>query len=296
MTTLPAVAVVVPIYSRRAITCDFLRSFSAVRYPNYEMIIVDDGSTDGSADAIAREFPSVRLIRTSGGLWWTRATNMGIADARSRGAAYILTINDDVLVDPYLLDALVRRAASQPRTLVGSTIFYHAEPDRIWYAGGRINWWSGDLVHRTSPGDGPLLWLTGMGTLVPVEAFDAVGHYDEANFPQYAADADFSLRAATSGFSLAIAPDAKIWNRTEESVQRRVRERVTPGTFFLPLTSNKSDAKLTLRLTLYTRHWPMVYRPIAFVAYYAKFLAKQFKRLLRVPEYWASRKVHGGGI
>jgi GT2 family glycosyltransferase len=278
----PLIAVIVPIYNRRAITCDFLRSFSSVRYPRYEMILVDDGSTDGSADAITREFPSVRIIRTHGGLWWTRATNIGIADARGREAEYILTINDDVLVDPFLLDALVRTAESRPGTLVGSTIYYQSDPERIWYAGGKMHWLAGDLVHRTSADDGPLCWLTGMGTLVPVQVFDAIGSYDEIHFPQYAADADFSLRAVKAGFPLAIAPDARIWNRTEESVQRRVRERVTPRTFFLPLFSNKSDAKLSLRLVLYRRHWPAAIRPVAFVAYYAKFLAKQVKRLIHL--------------
>jgi GT2 family glycosyltransferase len=280
--SVPHVAVVVPIFNRRTITCEFLQSFSSVRYASYELLIVDDGSTDGSADAIAREFPAVRLLRTSGGFWWTRATNFGIADARGRGAEYILTINDDVLVDPALLEALVREAVPRPRTLVGSTIYYHSDPGRIWYAGGRMNWLSGDLIHRTSPRDGPLLWLTGMGTLVPVHAFDEIGFYDEVHFPQYAADADFSLRAVKAGFSLAIAPDARIWNRTEESVQRHIRERVTPGTFFLPLYSNKSDAKLTIRLALYRRHWPLAVRPVAFAAYYAKFLAKQLKRLIRL--------------
>jgi len=114
----PRIAVVVPVYNRRDLTVSFLQSFERVTYRNFEIIIVDDGSTDGTAETIAREFPRVRLLRESGDLWWAKATNIGIRDALSRGAEFILTINDDVSVDPHLLDALVQTAQAHPKTLV----------------------------------------------------------------------------------------------------------------------------------------------------------------------------------
>jgi len=279
---MPMVSVVVPVYNRLELTRAFLQSFQMVVYPNFEIIIVDDGSTDGTPDMVVREFPRVRLIRERGGLWWAKATNVGIHDALLRDARYILTINDDVIVDPGFLSALTTYAEAHPRTLVGSMIYQRSQPSVLWYAGGTFSWLRGDLTHRTSADPRPPAWLTGMGTLIPVAAFEDVGYYDEDHFPQYSADADFSLRAKKCGWSLAIAPGTAIWNRTEESAQLVLRKRVTLRTFFLPLVSLKSDAQLRLRVALYRRHWPLLLQPIAFTVYYARFFAKQTVRLLRL--------------
>jgi GT2 family glycosyltransferase len=278
----PRVSIVTPIFNRREITLAFLKNIEALTYPFVDVTIVDDGSTDGSADAIAAQCPSVRLIRTDGNLWWSKATNIGVTDAIARGARYILTINDDVIVEPDFLSYLVEFAESHPRTLVGATIYDIAAPKKLWYAGGTNGWWSGQMLHRGERDRRPLHWLTGMGTLLPVEVFREIGMYDERHFPQYAGDVDLTMRARTHGFSLAISPRSIVWNKADESVQLIIRRRVTPRTFFLPVLSKKSDAMLSMRITLYARHWPPLLIPVAFVAYYTKFFAKQTVRLLRI--------------
>jgi GT2 family glycosyltransferase len=280
--TPPKVSVITPIFNRRAITLDFLRGFSAVTYGNVEVVIIDDGSSDGSADAIAAEFPAVRLIRTAGNLWWSKATNVGVEDALTRGARYILTINDDVIVDPGFLTHLVHYAESHPRTLVGATIYEITLPKKLWYAGGTNGWWSGQLLHRGESDPRALHWLTGMGTLLPAEVFREVGLYDDRHFPQYAGDVDLTMRARKHGFSLAISRESIVWNKSDESVQLIIRRRVSLRNFFLPVFSKKSDALLSMRTRLYARHWPPLLIPVAFVAYYLRFFAKQTVRLLRI--------------
>jgi GT2 family glycosyltransferase len=278
----PKVSVVVPVYNRRDLTISFLRNFEHVTYQNCEIVIVDDGSTDGTSEVIAREFPHVRLLRESGDLWWTKATNIGVRDALAHGANYILTINDDVDVDPNFLSALVTYARSHPLTLIGSFIYDLSHPSHLWYAGGKIGWVRGDLIHRSSLRDGTLAWLTGMGTLIPAEVFRRVGFYDEENFPQYTADADLSMRARKDGFSLAVEPSSVIWNKTEESahvVQRRI---VTWRTFFAPLFTMKSAYYLKMRVALYKRHWPPVLFPVALAAFFLRFIRKQMTRLLKI--------------
>jgi GT2 family glycosyltransferase len=276
------VSVVTPVYNRIAITREFLQSMTDLRYPNYEIIIVDDGSTDGTANMVEHDFPSVRLIRTPGDQWWSKATNVGVGDALARDARYILTINDDVQVDPDFLTILVDVAEAHPRTLVGATIYEASMREKLWYAGGTMGWWTGQLLHRSLPDSRPLHWLTGMGTLIPAEVFREVGMYDHAHFPQYAADVDLTLRARRHGFFLAIADESMIWNKSDESVQLLIRRRVTPGNFFLPVVSRKSDAMLSMRTRLYLRHWPAPLIPIAFITYYMKFFGKQIIRLLRI--------------
>ncbi len=278
----PRVAVVVPIYNRVETTLEFLRLFQSVSYPNYEIIVVDDGSTDDSSDRISREFPAVRLLREKGDLWWAGATNAGLKDAITRNADFALTINDDVTFNSDFLDHLVSRALREPNTLVGAIIYEHGHSNRLWYAGGKIRWLHGEFVHRKSLDDGPLLWLTGMGTLIPIDVFGRIGFYDERHFPQYAADVDLTMRARLNGLRLAIVPESVIWNKAGESSQLIIRKNVTLSTFFLPLFSLRSDSMLRMRLCLYRRYWPKTLIPVALLTYYTKHFAKQSLRLLRV--------------
>jgi GT2 family glycosyltransferase len=153
--------------------------------------------------------------------------NAGLRSVLPEKPDYILTLNDDVSFDPSFLRHLVHRARWEPRTLVGSMIYYHEQPERVWYAGGKIGWFRGELVHRTNTEDGTLRWLTGMGVLIPSEVFAEVGVYDERHFPQYVADAELSMRARASGYRLAVEPLSRIWNRTDESSHVIDRRSVT---------------------------------------------------------------------
>src|ERR1700741_972262 len=111
----PNVSVVVPIYNRILHTRAFLQEFSKVTYPNFEIVIVDDGSTDGSSKIIRKEFPSVKVLREeSGNLWWSNAMKIGVRDALAHGADYILSINDDVTFNPEFLTHLVAYAQEHP--------------------------------------------------------------------------------------------------------------------------------------------------------------------------------------
>ena len=278
----PRIAAVVPIYNRRVITCEFLRSFSSVRYDSYEIVIVNDGSTDGSADIIARDFPAVRLLHTPGDYWWSKSMNRGVRDALERGAEYILSINDDVSFEPDFLSCLVEHALAHPRTLVGSMVYRRDDRRKLWYAGGKMSLVLGELFHRSSVEDGELQWLTGMGTLIPAEVFREIGLYDDVRFPQYFGDADLSMRARYAGFALAVEPRSVLYNPVEESTEDILRRHVSPGNFLSPLFTLRSVGHWRSRRSLYARHWPVVLRPVAPVVYYIRFFAKRTLRLLKL--------------
>jgi GT2 family glycosyltransferase len=218
------VAVVVPVHNKLPLTLRFLDSFAAVSYPHYEIVVVDDGSTDGTAEHLARHHPEVRVLPGTGELWWAGGTNRGVHYALSRRFDYVLTINNDTLVDPAFLGRLVATAEAHPRSLVGSRIQFLDEPQRVWSAGGWTNWGPGffvnlcehsadedDLLARR-PNPMPAQLLTGCGALVPTACYRLIGVYDDRMCPQYHADAEFTLRAARQGWRIFVDLRAVVYN------------------------------------------------------------------------------------
>jgi GT2 family glycosyltransferase len=213
----------VPVFNRIDLTVRFLESFRQIDYPNARTIIVDDGSTDGTARILAERFPEVVVLEGDGNLWWAGATNVGVQHALTLQAQYVLTINNDVQVRPDFLSRLVESAEENPRTVVGSRINFMDQPTRVWANGGYMDWESGRIFqlhdHGVDEADctgmerlKPVEMLTGCGTLVPSQAYRDSSLYSARMFPQYHADSEFVLRARRRGYSAVVDLSAVIFN------------------------------------------------------------------------------------
>jgi GT2 family glycosyltransferase len=232
MSANPRVAVVVPVHNGLTRTARFLDSFRQVDYPHYTIVVVDDGSTDGTASTLAARFPRVVRLAGGGNLWWAGATNRGVRWALDHGYDYVLTINNDTQVSPGFLGLLVDAARNRPRTIVGSRIDILGRPGVVWALGSEMAWEKGEIFHLLQRGetrlvDGPELLcteaLTGCGTLVPAACYREVGYYDAVHFPQYHADVEFVLRAARKGWQVLVQTRAVVFNDVTNSTADRVR-------------------------------------------------------------------------
>jgi GT2 family glycosyltransferase len=210
------VAVVVPVHNRKALTERFLKSFAEVEYENYKIVIVDDGSSDGTAEWLAKEHPEVEVLPGTGNLWWTGATNLGVQFALNKGFDYVLTINNDAVVEPNFLKSLIKSAEHfGNRAIVGCCLRQLDRPDVVWTAGGDVDWRYGRLFDlrvtekkRAILASGarwvPADLLTGCGVLIPVECFKQIGLYNDKWYPHYHADTEFCLRAINNGFRCVV--------------------------------------------------------------------------------------------
>lgn len=273
---IPKVVAVVPIHNGREATIDFLTSLQTVTYPNLKVVVVDDGSTDDSAKAIAEGFPEVTMIRGDGSLWWSGATNAGIKYALTMGADYVLTINNDNVVEPDFIEPLVATACNTPRSMVTSTMYDHDDRSFIFSFGGIINWSLGEIRDRNNRRDKLDLsqatdcdWLHGSSTLIPVSAFREIGLFDQESCPQYQGDAEFSLRAKQHGYRLLVEPKSLVYNRTAVSSGTSI---LNSGTLADMLNNCRSPFYLPANVKLYRHYCP--YRPVIF------FLAIRYLRLL----------------
>lgn len=235
------VAVVIPVRNRLAATVRFLESFRQVSYPAYTLVVVDDGSTDGTGDVLREQFPEVVCLKGDGNLWWARSTNLGVRYALEQGYSHVLTINNDTLVSPDFLTHLVRTSLAHPGCIIGSRINFLSHPRVIWSVGGYMNWQEGIILQLRDHGGQeeevlasranpcPVEILTGCGTLVPAECYRRVGLYDAHSCPQYHADSEFILRAGKRGHAALVDLEAVIWNDvTSTCMSRNLFRRRSP--------------------------------------------------------------------
>jgi len=201
---------------------DTLRALESLR--GVETVLVDNGSTDGSPEAVEERFPEVEVIRTGANLGFAGGNNVGIRRALDNGAGWVLLLNNDAWIDPGLPAALERAARARPGAgVLACKVFLAEPPDRLWYAGMRLSKTLG--LHRHvgfgKPDAGfdalrEVVSATGAAMAVSRAALETAGLLDEGLFA-YAEDLEWCLRIRRSGFEIVFVPDARTWHRVSAS-------------------------------------------------------------------------------
>ncbi len=222
-----ALWIVVPNWNGREDTTALLRSLADERAPagwRIQVLVVDNGSTDGSVAALSGAFPDVELLALPENRRFAGGSNAGIAHALERGADAVMLLNNDTLVTPGLTAALLQALAQRPGAAAAPLILFADPPDRIWYGGGRcsVAW-----AHTSHRGMGARFtgqyratettgYLTGCCLVAPRAVWQRVGLLDERYF-FYGEDADWSLRARAAGHPLLFVPAARIRHKVSAS-------------------------------------------------------------------------------
>ena len=183
-----------------------------------ETVVVDNGSSDGSPDAIAEDFPGVELIRTEVNLGFAAGNNVGIRRALDRGADWVLLVNNDAFVEPGMRDALAAVAAARPDAGVLACKVLLADSERLWYGGAGFDPILGRSRHTgfgrpdapAAPAD--TVRATGAAMAVSRAAIAAAGLLDEELF-LYAEDLEWCLRIRAAGFAVVYVPSARVRHR-----------------------------------------------------------------------------------
>jgi GT2 family glycosyltransferase len=220
------VEIVTPVFNRVDETLRCLRSIGRADAPGLSLhvVIVDDGSTDGTAEIVAREFPDVEVVVASGDLWYTAGANLGMKTALQHEPDYILLINNDQVFDEKCIRRLVECAELNPKSVVGALLLNRERPHEVFQVspkwdtlkGGYRHWFRQTIwTVPTRP------WLVelivGNCVLIPGEAIRRAGLMDALRLPQYG-DAEYTPRLRRAGWRLLIEPRARVFCKPNDIV------------------------------------------------------------------------------
>ena len=206
-------------------------------------VLVDDGSTDGTAEAVLRSFPNVEVVTGDGTLYWAAAMALAERIASRQDPDYLLWLNDDVVLDPKALKTLTGTAEAEARPCIAVGALRDPDAGTLTYSGIRRRGRHPLRVDRVPPGEQPVAVETFNGNvvLVPRDVRSEIGPLDGA-FVHGAADFDFGLRATKAGVVNLVAPGtvgtcsrnttARPWH--DGSAPRRERLRLLLGPKGLP--------------------------------------------------------------
>jgi len=196
---------------------DCLGSVFKSDYPNFEVIVVFNGNKDSSYEIIKQKFPQVISVLNKKNLGFAKANNQGIK--KSSGEVVFL-LNDDIIIHPKLISVLVKELMSSADIgIVGPKIYYRDEPEKIWFAGGMINWVKQETYHlgrnvndkNWQDNEKKVDFISGCALMIKKEIINKIGLLDEKFFAFYE-DADWCQKAKKAGYKIIYVPFGGVWH------------------------------------------------------------------------------------
>jgi len=261
--------IIIPVFNRWHFTKACIERLQHQTFENFKIIVVDDGSTDGTSEKLAMEYPEVIVLKGDGSLWWTGSINLGISYALENKADFILSLNNDTLPQLNYLEKLMVASSLKPGALIGSTGI-DTKTNSINYCGERIFWLTDDAKDLKSEvkngAQNQLLkvsYFPGRGLLIPKKVFETIDVFDQKKFPHYMADYDFTFRAIKAGFEVYCSVDAQLGTYPEASGANQLMAEKSIKNYKEHLFGMKGAANLKYYFTYVFRHCPWYLLPFS---------------------------------
>ncbi len=237
-----SVAIVVLNWNGYSHTQNCLRSLLQITYINFKILLVDNGSTDGSVEKLKGEFKEVVFLENQTNLGFTGGNNVGITYALNNGFQFILLLNNDTTVSSDFLGKMVSLFQSYPQLgMVQPLILFENSKSTIWSAGGKYNRLVGNSitlgdrknVDNYQAKTSELDWATGCCILISCQLVSKIGLLQDSYFA-YFEDVDWSLRVRNAGYKILLEPKSVIYHEGSAASKKQFEEgMLSPTVFYL---------------------------------------------------------------
>ena len=237
----------IPVHNRMQSTLECIECLRNQNYGDIQIVVVDDGSQDGTAGYLAQQ-PTIVTLQGDGGLWWAGAIQMGLDYILPRTGEddYVLFLNNDIIFGPDLVGTLIKTSKSNNDAAVGSILVNREAPGEIIGIGPEMNIWKmqgWDKYERIGKSEREhlnpcyeLSALNGRGTLYPAVALKKAGRLHTLLLPHYGADYEIAARVKRLGVPLVVSTEARVLSYKDFGVGKRAsswKERYfSPRSYF----------------------------------------------------------------
>jgi hypothetical protein len=242
-TQYPKVSIVVLNYNGKDCLKKCLTSLFCLDYANFEVVVVDNNSQDGSLEAARQNFSRATFIKNECNLGFSGGNNVGIKYSLEKMADFVLLLNNDTEVEKEFLGRLIKNALIHKEAGIFSPLIFSGDGKSVWFSGGKIDWLRMKAVNekeliennQTNPD-----FISGCAMLVRAEVFSKVGLLDE-DFFLYWEDVDFSVRAKKAGFSLLVVASSHIchFEKSEDVKKNKIYWLVLSGLLFFDKNASR---------------------------------------------------------
>ncbi|MCL5090434.1 MAG: glycosyltransferase family 2 protein [Patescibacteria group bacterium] len=211
------VSIIIVTRNRQKIVEECLKSVYKTNYPNFEIILVDNGSSDETVPVIRKKFPQVKIVRSEQNLGANKGKNLGQKQAKGD---YFLFLDSDTTVAKNFLSALVLLAEKNPQAgIICPKMYYYDQKTILWYAGVKMNLLTSQTQNiGSNEGDHGQYDQVRETLFAPTaylakkEVVKKLKGHDEIFFMTYG-ETDYGFRARKAGFKILFCPEAKLWHR-----------------------------------------------------------------------------------
>jgi GT2 family glycosyltransferase len=238
----PKVFIVILNYNGLEVLKKCLTSVFKIDYPNWEIVLVDNNSSDGSLEMAKTNFSKAIFIKNEENLGFAAGNNVGIKFALERAADFILILNSDVEVEKNFLTQLIDTVAENEKIGLASPVIFDGRTKEIWFSGGHIDWWRVKTVHEKNIQTERFFnssFITGCAMLIRAAVFKKIGLLDE-DFFLYWEDADFSLKSRKVDFQNVVVSSSWIyhWEKSRANPENKTYWLVVSGLIFFRKNAN----------------------------------------------------------
>ena len=224
------VAIILLNYNGAGDTIECIESIKQSVYKNYEIIVVDNCSTDDSVSVLedySKKTPLI-FLRSKWNNGFSAGNNIGIREAQKRNFDYVLLLNNDTLVTIDFLQELLNAYERVDKgSVLSGTIMYAYEREKIWYAGGSYSEWTAKAKHlrmnetadATPTEIEEVNFISGCEVLIPIGDIKKIGLMDEDYF-LYTEDLDYSIKIKKARIKMYYVPKSVIYHKVSSSTQK----------------------------------------------------------------------------